>query len=299
MMADLPQGFWSGWIVVLFSVGLGGLLWVVLGVFFGKDAAHDAANEPVWDGNLKEGDSPAPLWWFWMILSAMVFSVIYLMLYPGLGSFAGAFRWSQGGQLETNLHLYEVEFADARAALLQRSLQELAQDDVAMHAAERLFMDNCAACHGADAGGQANHFPNLRDSDWLWGGEPAQIEQSIRNGRSGVMIAWQAVLGEDGVSNVADYVQQLAAGTASEEHAGRQQYMTLCVACHGPDGAGNPLLGAPRLNDAIWLYGGELADIRHSIAAGRNGMMPAFEGKLDDLQVKLLVAWLLRPVDAR
>src|SRR5690606_27448613 len=149
------------------------------------------AHEPTWDGNLKEGDSAPPLWWFWMILSAMVFSVIYLMLYPGLGSFAGAFRWSQGGQLEANQHLYEVEFETVRGNLQALSLEALADDPVAMDAAERLFMDNCAACHGPAAGGQADYFPNLRDSDWLWGGEAPQIEQSIRNGRSGVMIAWQ------------------------------------------------------------------------------------------------------------
>lgn len=295
-MADLPQGFWSGWIIVLFSVGLGGLLWVVLGVFFGRDKGHGAAHEPVWDGNLKEGDSPAPLWWFWMILSAMVFSVVYLMLYPGLGSFAGAFRWSQGGQLDTNTRLYEAEFADTRAALLELPLDALAQDPVAMHAAERLFMDNCAACHGAQAGGQADQFPDLRDSDWLWGGAPAQIEQSIRNGRSAVMIPWQAVLGDAGVANVADFVANFAAGPA-EDHPGRQQYMTLCVACHGPDGAGNVLLGAPRLSDDIWLYGGDIESIKHTLSAGRNGMMPAFEGRLDDLQIKLLIAWILRPAE--
>lgn len=294
MMADLPQDFWSGWIVVLTSVSLGGLLWLVLGVFFGKDPTHDPAHEPTWDNNLKEGDSPAPMWWFWMILSAMVFSVVYLMLYPGLGSFAGAFRWSQGGQLENNQRLYEAEFEAARAELAAMDLPELATRPEAMDAAERLFIDNCAACHGATAAGQADHFPDLRDSDWLWGGEPAQIEQSIRNGRSGVMIAWQAVLGDEGVANVADYVLQLSAGTAAEDHPGRQQYMTLCVACHGPDGAGNQLLGAPRLNDDIWLYGGSREAIEYTLVNGRNGMMPAFEGRLDDLQIKLLVAWLGR-----
>jgi cytochrome c oxidase cbb3-type subunit 3 len=296
VMADLPQDFWSGWIVVIFSVSLGGLLWLVLGAFFGKDAGHDAAHEPVWDGNLKEGDSPAPLWWFWMILSAMVFSVIYLMLYPGLGSYAGAFRWSQGGQLEANQQLYELEFEEVRAELAGLPLETLAQDVTAMQAAQRLFLDNCAACHGAAAAGQANQFPNLRDADWLWGGDPAQIEFSIRNGRGGVMIAWQAVLGDEGVANVADYVSTLASGPA-EDHPGRQQYMTLCVACHGPDGAGNILLGAPRLNDDIWLYGGDIDSIRHTLVNGRNGMMPAFEGKLDDLQIKLLIAWLTRPAE--
>lgn len=295
MMADLPADFWSGWIIVLTVVSLAGLLWALLGVFFGADSGHGALPDPVWDGNLKEGDSPAPMWWFWMILGALVFSVLYLMLYPGLGSFAGAFRWSQGGQLETNQRLYNEEFAPVREMLMALSPAQLQDDPVAMQAAARLFTDHCAACHGADAGGQARLFPDLRDADWLWGGEPAQIEQSIRGGRNGVMIAWQAVLGDEGVANVADYVLQLSADTATDEHPGRQQYMTLCVACHGPDGAGNVLLGAPRLNDDIWLYGGELADIRHTLAQGRNGVMPAFAGKLDDLQMKLLVAWLTRP----
>jgi cytochrome c oxidase cbb3-type subunit 3 len=294
MMADLPQDFWSGWIIVLVVTSLAGLLWIVLGVYFQKDAGHhDPAHEPVWDGNLREGAAPPPMWWFWLILSAMVFTVLYLMLYPGLGSFAGALRWSQGGEYVEHHQLYVTEFEQSRAALAAKTMAELAADPVAMDAARRLFMDNCAACHGADARGQANLFPNLRDNDWTWGGETAQIEQTIRQGRNAVMAPWAAALGAVGVNNVADYVLTLADG-APEEHPGRQQYMTFCVACHGANGEGNPLLGAPRLNDDIWLYGGSVDAVRETIRNGRNGVMPAFEGKLDDLQIKLLMSWLLR-----
>ena len=294
MMANLPQDFWSGWVIVLVATSLAGLLWVVIGVYFQKDAGHDPAHEPVWDGNLKEGDHPAPMWWFWLILSAMVFTVLYLMLYPGLGSFAGALRWSQSGQLAANQQLYRVEFQDMRASLDEQTMAELAANPVAMEAARRLFMDNCAACHGADARGQANLFPNLRDNEWTWGGETEQIEQTIRNGRNAVMTPWATALGAVGVNNVADYVIALSEAPPPEDHPGRQQYMTFCVACHGADGAGNPLLGAPRLNDDIWLYGGSVDSVRETIRNGRNGVMPAFGEKLDDLQIKLLMSWLLR-----
>src|SRR5690606_32391596 len=139
-----------------------------------------------------------------------------------------------------------------------------------------------------------NLFPNLRDADWQWGGSAEQIEQTLRNGRKAVMIPWQAVLGDEGVANLADYVRTLAGGGAPG-HAGETQYQQLCAACHGPSGDGNPALGAPRLNDAQWLYGGDASSVRNSIAQGRNGEMPAFGEKLDDLQIRLLVAWLLAP----
>lgn len=293
-MANLPSDFWSGWIIVLFTLGFVWLLWLVLGVYFQKDTGqHDTEHEAVWDGNLREGSSPAPMWWFWLILAAMVFSVMYLMLYPGMGSFAGAFRWSQGGQYAENHALYELEFAERRNQLLALPLAEVAQDPVAMDAAQRLFIDNCAACHGRDGRGQLSMFPNLRDTDWQWGSEPMQIEQTIRNGRRAVMIGWQAALGEEGVANVADYVVGMADGVA-EEHPGRQQFQTFCSACHGMDGMGNVLLGAPRLNDDVWLYGGDREAILHSITVGRSGQMPAFGATLDELQIRLLVAWLLR-----
>jgi cytochrome c oxidase cbb3-type subunit 3 len=293
-MADLPAEFWSGWIVVLVVTSFAGLAWLVLSVYLQTPAEH-AGEDPVWDETLREGNSPAPIWWFWLILSFMVFSVIYLMLYPGLGSYAGALKWSQGGQLEDHQQQFMSEFAKVRADLQQQSLAELAANRVAMDAAENLFRGNCAACHGAEASGQANLFPNLRDADWQWGGEPAQIEQTIRNGRTAVMVPWQAALGDEGVRDAAAFVQAMAAGEAVEGLPGQAQFMQFCFACHGPTGDGNPLLGAPRLNDTTWLYGGSLDALTHSISIGRNGQMPAFADRLDDLQIKLLVAWLSRP----
>lgn len=291
-MADMPQDFWSGWIAVITIVGFIGLGWMLYSVY-GSPDEDQGEEQPVWDGSLREGTSPAPLWWFWLILSAMVFSVFYLMLYPGLGSYAGAFRWSQGGQYERHAEEFVDEFAGNRERLLGMSAAELGSDAVAMRAARRLFLDNCSACHGREARGQANLFPDLRDTDWQWGGSAEQIEQTIRNGRMAVMIPWQQVLGDAGVDEVAGYVSTLATGAAAG-HRGEAPYLQLCVACHGATGDGNALLGAPRLNDAYWLYGGEAAQVRASIAGGRKGQMPAFGSKLDDLQIRLLITWLTR-----
>ncbi|MGV3592162.1 MAG: cytochrome-c oxidase, cbb3-type subunit III [Gammaproteobacteria bacterium] len=294
-MANLPQGFWSGWVVVLTLTSLAGLAWLVVGIY-SRPAEHPGPqDEPVWDGDLREGSSPAPLWWFWTILAAMVFSVVYLMLYPGLGSYAGAFHWSQGAQIAEHTEEYLEEFDAARNELAGMTQEQLAADPNAMRTARRLFLDNCSACHGRDGRGQADLFPDLRNDDWQWGGSAEQIEQTIRNGRKAVMIPWQQVLGDEGVANVAGFVNLLASGGGAQGHAGEAQYLQLCVACHGPTGDGNPALGAPRLNDAVWLYGGDEASIRKSIALGRNGEMPAFGEKLDDLQIKLLIAWLMTP----
>lgn len=292
-MADLPADFWGGWIMVLTVISFFGLLWLVLSVYW-LPAMHGHTEDiaPVWDETLREGSNPAPVWWFWLILAAMVFSVMYLMLYPGLGSFKGALRWSQGGQLADHQLLFGQEFAGARADLLQQSVEELAVNPVAMAAAVTLFRAHCAACHGSDAGGQANLFPSLRDADWQWGSSPEQIEQTLRNGRTAVMIAWQAVLNDEGVGNVAGFVQALAEGEVTEGHAGQTQYLQFCMACHGAGGEGKVLFGAPRLSDQTWLYGGNLDSLRTTISAGRNGQMPAFGERLDDLQIKLLVAWL-------
>ena len=292
-MADMPQDFWSGWIVLLFAIGFAGLAWLVVSIYTGTvEEVHGPDDEPVWDGSLREGANPAPLWWFWLLLAAMVFSVVYLMLYPGLGSFAGAFRWSQGGQYEDHAREFTNEFAGIRSGLADMRIADLANDAAAMNSAQRLFLDNCSACHGSDAGGQAKLFPSLRDADWQWGGSAEQIEETIRSGRRAVMIPWQAVLGDEGVANVAGFVSTLASGGV-QGHPGAAQYRQLCVACHGPTGEGNALLGAPRLNDTLWLYGGDAPELRSSIALGRNGEMPAFGTRLDAVQIRLLVAWLM------
>jgi len=292
-MADLPQGFWAGWIAVITIVSLLGLGWLVFSIYFAPDTEQEDAEGPVWDSNLREGSSPAPMWWFWLILALMVFSVIYLMLYPGLGSYQGALKWSQGGRLNESLAQYEAEFGGMRTLIAQAQVETLQADPAIMASAQRVFDRNCAVCHGYDAAGQAFYFPDLTDGEWQWGGSEAQIEQSIRNGRNAVMVGWQQVLGANGVTQVVDYMGVIGT-TAAADHPGQTQYNQFCIACHAVDGSGNAALGAPSLVDDEWLYGDNREALTHSIASGRSGVMPAFGERLDDTQVKLLVALLMQ-----
>ncbi len=294
-MGDMPSDFWSGWIIVITLTSLIALVWIIFSIYSTSDDAHEAEESPVWDGNLREGTNPAPLWWFWFILSLMVISVIYLMLYPGLGSYQGALKWTQGGRLNDSMQTYESEFGGMRKLIAEAQLETLQADESYMRSAQRVFDRNCAVCHGYDAAGQAALFPDLTDAEWQWGGSAAQIEQSIRGGRTGTMVSWSQILGGDeGVANVAAYVKVLGSDTA-DGHPGQGQYNTFCVACHGPTGAGNVTLGAPNLVDSVWLYGDSDAALHESIANGRAGEMPAFSERLDDTQVRLLVALLTRP----
>ncbi len=289
-MAELPGEFWSGWVIALTLGSLAGLIWLVFSLYFGGGADQQEAS-PVWDGNLREGEHPAPLWWFWLIFASLVISVVYLLLYPGLGMFGGALDWSQGGELCERLERHATEFGPTRRLIAEAKLETLQADPKLMASAERVYNRNCAVCHGYDAQGQANLFPNLIDAHWQWGGEPTQIEQSIRHGRQAVMVGWLPVVGEETVDLLTDYVRALATG-ATSNHPGAQPYGLYCSACHGPDGSGNPLLGAPNLTDDLSLYGNSTEAVRYSIAQGRNGLMPAFGERLDDTQIRLLVAWL-------
>ena len=294
-MADMPSDFWSGWIIVLTLVSLAGLAWVVFSVYSTAGDGHEDGDDgPVWDENLREGSNPAPMWWFWLILSMLVVSVIYLMLYPGLGSYKGALKWSQGGRLNDSIASYEAQFGGYRNLIAEANLDTLQSDVALMRSAQRVFDRNCAVCHGYDAQGQAAMFPNLTDDAWQWGGTPAQIEQSIRGGRKAVMVGWMQVLGgEDGVAQIAGYVRVIGTENANA-HAGQASFNTFCVACHGVDGTGNAILGALNLVDDVWLYGDSEEALQHSIAYGRNGEMPAFSMRLDDTQIRLLVALLTR-----
>ena len=271
---------------------LGGLAWFVVSLYFGKGAS-DHEESPVWDETLTEGEHPAPMWWLWTILAALVFSVIYLMLYPGLGSFAGLLEWSQGHDIERSQARYEEHFAGRRSAVLDASFPALHADEQAMASARRVFREHCAACHGRDAEGQASVFPNLTDAIWQWGGETAQIEQSIVAGRVAVMPGWADAVGDTGVDQITAHVQSMA-GIGAANAQGAELFLMYFAACHGPEGKGNALLGAPDLTDRVWHYGSGSAELRHSIGVGRQGEMPAFGERLDAVQVRLLVAWLTR-----
>ena len=292
-MADMPNDFWSGWIIVVTLVSFVGLVWLVVSVYTAAPPNASEVEHTIWDENLQEGINPAPLWWFWMIFVMMVFSVFYLMLYPGMGSFKGAFHWSQAGRLEDRVDDFKDQFNDLRAEIAQMPLEEIQASDSLMASGDDLFEQNCAACHGYEGQGQANLFPDLMDEIWQWGGTPENIEQSIRFGRTAVMAGWATVLGQVGVTNVANYVQVIGT-TEAQGHPGQTQFNQVCAACHTPAGTGNILLGAPNLTDDDWLYGSDIDTIRTTIISGRNGQMPAFNDILDDTQVRLLVAWLTR-----
>lgn len=291
----MPSDFWGGWIAVITLVTLIALGWLVLSVYFSREPA--GAADETWDQTLREGTAPAPLWWFWLILALMAVSVVYLMLYPGLGTFRGVLRWSQGGEIAANLARFEERFGAERERLAQAPFDELRADETAMRAADSLFGNHCAACHGPDGAGQASLFPNLTDPVWQWGGAEAQVLQTLKSGRQATMPAWENVLGRQGVADVANYVLSLSAANehdADGPRPGEQAFASYCAACHGPSGDGMEALGAPALNDEIWLYGGTAAAVRESIAAGRDGRMPAFGERLDSTQLKLLAAWLTR-----
>jgi len=293
-MADMPTDFWSGWIAVITLVSLCALGWLVFSIFFSSDG-QDGGETHVWDETLEEGANAPPMWWFWLILSAMVFSVIYLMLYPGLGSYSGALKWSQGGRLDESFSLYDERFGPIRKEIANAPLESLQADEQIMASAKRIFDRKCGICHGSDAGGQLSRFPDLTDDDWQWGGDPSQIEATIRGGRQATMVGWQAVLADDGVEQVAHYVRSLSdTNEVHDVENGRTSYTLFCIACHGATGEGNVSLGAPNLTDSVWLYGGDLEDIEQTIAFGRHGHMPAFDDRLDDTQIRMLLAWLTR-----
>lgn len=291
-MADLPGAFWGGWIALITVASFVALVWLVIDIYRAASDPEDA--HAVWDENLREGAKPAPLWWFWFILALMSLSVIYLMLYPGLGAWRGALGWSQAGHYDARVADYQRRFGAARARLLAMPSDALAADGDAMASAAHVFASQCASCHGRDARGQANVFPDLRDAAWQWGGDEARISETIRAGRQAAMPPWKDVVGAPGVEKLADYVLAMAGGHGGDPSVaeGSALFSQYCIACHGPDGSGNPMLGAPALNDAAWNYGGDRAAVVASIVGGRSGTMPAFGARLDETQVRLLAVWL-------
>lgn len=290
-VADLPSEFWGGWIVAITAASFLALLWFIFDVY---RSGPDGNEQTVWDETLREGTKPAPIWWFWFILALMTISVVYVMLYPGLGRFRGALDWSMGGRIDERFVDYEGQFGTQRSLILKAPLAELANSTSAMESAWHVFNNNCSSCHGRDAAGQVKTFPDLTDATWQWGSDESQVIATIHAGREGAMPAWGTVVGQQGVDQLADYVLALSHGDAASASTapGGTLFQQYCVACHGAAGEGNPLLGAPALNDAIWNNGGERADLTESIANGRSGVMPAFGARLDDTQIRLVAAWL-------
>lgn len=296
-MANMPNDFWSGWIITLTVVSLAAVAWLLFTVYFSPRAIEEEKeieeNGPVWDEDIGEGHAAPPMWWFWGLFGALVFTAGYLMLYPGLGSYKGALEWSADGRIRSAYANFEDRFQAERDIVMARSLDELREDPRYMKSAQTIFKSNCAVCHGSDATGQANLFPNLMDDEWLWGGSEQAIEHSIRHGRTGMMMAWGDVLNSQQTRNVVDYVIKLGQ-ESTYQHPGEATFQQFCASCHMPDGRGNQMVGAPDLSNDIWLYGGDVDAVTRTVLWGRTGVMPAFGERLSDTQIKLLVAWLTR-----
>lgn len=248
----------------------------------------------VWDGDLEEYNNPLPRWWLGLFVITVLFGVAYLVIYPGLGNFAGTKGWTQIGAYEAQMSKQRAVFESSLAQAKDKSLLDLSHDAAAMSTARNLFGQNCSTCHGSDARG-AKGFPNLADNDWLWGGDDAAVYATIAQGRHGMMPPWEDALGAKGVADVASYVLSLSQGEApaAQVAAGQQHFATLCAGCHGADARGNPMIGAPNLTDDVWLHGGDVASIEETIAKGRQNQMPAHLQSLGETRVRLLAAYVL------
>lgn len=284
--------FWSWWIVVLTSITIIGVTWVL---FANRKREHKPTEETTghnYDG-IEEYDNPLPAWWFYMFVLTIVWGVGYLVIYPGMGKFPGLLGWTQLQQHEREVAAADQKFQAMRDRYLALPVEDIAADPAVRKMGMRMFSNNCAQCHGADAKGSYG-FPNLADADWLYGGTAADIKTSITEGRQAAMPAWGSVIGEQGVTDVTAYILSINGRDADPERAtaGAQVFQTYCVACHGPEATGNPALGAPNLRDGIWLYGGTAENIGHSVRAGRNGVMPSHKDVLSEDKIHILAAYV-------
>ena len=293
-MSDFINHFWSNYVAIvslasIFACAL--LLWLTAR----KRVAPSADNTTghVWDEDLREANNPLPLWWVGLFVLTIVFGLGYLVVFPGLGSFKGQSDWSSRGEYEAAVAQATQELAPVYAKFAAMPLEEVARDPQARAIGERLFMNNCAQCHGSDARGSKG-FPNLTDKDWLHGGAPEKIVETITKGRTGVMPPMAAAVGTpDDVKNVANYVLSLAGEPHDSLRAGLgKSKFAACAACHGIGGGGNQALGAPNLSDKIWLHGYGEGAIVQIVNAGKHSEMPPQEGRLTEAQIRMLASYV-------
>lgn len=294
-MADFNSDFWHWYITILTVISILACVWLLRWMSSGHQGTDEAESTGhIWDEDLTELNNPLPRWWLGLFYITIAFGGFYLLLYPGLGTFAGLLEWTSKGEYEQEIEKVEAQVGPLFAGYQKTPVLDLIKDENALKVGERLYLNYCSTCHGSDARG-ARGFPNLRDKDWLWGGDPQSIKTTLLNGRIAAMPAWEGPLGgESGVDEVTQYVLALSGRATIDELAekGKAKYDIFCAACHGADGIGNPALGAPNLTDDIWLYGGSITRIAESIAKGRNGQMPAQGERLGEAKVHLLAAYV-------
>jgi cytochrome c oxidase cbb3-type subunit III len=253
------------------------------------EVAEGEVQDHVWDGDLRERNNPMPRWWLMLFYITIAFAPLYLLLYPGVGR--GVLGWTQARQYREEMQSAQREYGPIYAAFAGRNVEQLAKDPKALALGHSLFANNCINCHGSDARG-ARGFPDLTDNDWLYGGDPKDIIQSITYGRQGTMPPLGPALGPQGIEEVTDYVLSLSGHVepADKVAAGRGRFV-MCAPCHGVDGKGNHMIGAPDLTADIWLYGGAPATINQTLMEGRRGKMPAHQWLGED-RIRLLAAYV-------
>ena len=295
-MSDFFSSGWSSYIALVSLVGIVWCVWLLFSqrkakvVHTADGAVADTGH--VWDGDLRELNNPLPRWWMWMFLLSCVFGLVYLVLFPGLGSFPGVLGYSTDGSLMKSMTTANEELKPVYAKYVTMDIEQVAADPKAREMGQRLFLNSCAQCHGSDAGG-AKGFPNLTDGDWLYGGSPENIKTTLINGRAGVMPPFPQ-LDSKQIVDVANYVRSLSGLPADDLKAARgaDVYKSNCAACHGPEGKGNIALGAPNLTDKVWLYGGSEATIVETVTKGRMAMMPSQDKVLSPEKIHLLTAYV-------
>lgn len=295
-MSDFFSGAWSDYIALVSLVGIVWCIWLLASqrkakvIHTADGAVADTGH--VWDGNLRELNNPLPRWWAWMYLIFCIFALTYLVLFPGLGSFPGVLGYTTDGALISSMTDANEELKPVYAKYVKMDIEQVAADPKALEMGQRLFLNSCAQCHGSDAGG-AKGFPNLTDGDWLYGGSPENIKTTLINGRAGVMPPFPQ-LDSKQIVDVANYVRSLS-GLPSDDlktARGADIFKTNCAACHGADGKGNIVLGAPNLTDKTWLYGASEAAIVETVTKGRMGMMPSQDKVLSPEKIHLLTAYV-------
>jgi len=293
-MSDFNGNFWHLFVAGVTLVGI--IACLILLWFSGKAkamTANDNTTGHVWDGDLREMNNPLPRWWVGLFIITIVFALVYLFMYPGAGTNAGKFGWTSAGQYTAEVDKANAEVAPLYAKFASMSVEDVSKDAQAMAIGDRLFMNNCAQCHGSDARGSKG-FPNLTDADWLHGGSPEKIKETLTQGRIGQMPPMAAAVGSpEDVRNVAHYVLSLSGSPHDSLRAslGKSKF-GACAACHGMDGKGNPALGAPNLTDDIWLHGWGETAIVNMITNGKTNQMPAQASKLTEGQIHVLSAYV-------
>jgi cytochrome c oxidase cbb3-type subunit III len=292
-VSDFVNSGWAIFVGAATVVGLLACLWLLFIASKRQPMAADNSTGHVYDEDLLEMNNPLPRWWMILFILTVVFAFAYVAVYPGLGSLPGQFGWTSKNQFEAEQQAAAAAMVPIYAKFKGQPAADLSRDPKAMAIGERLFINNCAACHGSDAHGSKG-FPNLTDTDWLHGGAPEKIEETITLGRVGMMPPMAAAVGTaEDVRNVANYVLSLSgsAHNAISAAAGQSKF-SACAACHGGNGKGNQALGAPNLTDKTWLHGWGEEAIVAMVVNGKTNVMPAQGGRLTPEQIHVLASYV-------